>query len=119
MTSSRRVADAVAELVPQLIRSPAATARDAAGAAWRDYGEIALCDTREEMVATSDGYACEHLEVHCKNLDWWHARLTNYGSLFLGEETNVAFGDKVSGRTTFSRPSSPRAIRRASPCTNS
>jgi len=56
-----------------------------------------LCDTREETAATSDAYACEHLEVHCMDLDWWHARLTNYGSLFLGEETNVAFGDKVSG----------------------
>jgi sulfopropanediol 3-dehydrogenase len=97
MTSSRRVADAVAELVPQLIAALPPTARDAAGCAWRDYGEIVLCDTREEIVATSDGYACEHLEVHCKDLDWWHARLTNYGSLFLGEETNVAFGDKVSG----------------------
>ncbi|MCX7327912.1 MAG: histidinol dehydrogenase family protein [Hyphomicrobiales bacterium] len=68
-----------------------------AGAAWRDYGEIILCDTREEMVEVSDAYACEHLEVHCADLGWWHANLTNYGSLFLGEETNVAFGDKVSG----------------------
>jgi sulfopropanediol 3-dehydrogenase len=97
MTSSRRLADAVADLVPQLIGALPPTARDAAGAAWRDYGEIVLCDTREEIVITSDAYACEHLEVHCADLDWWHARLTNYGSLFLGEETNVAFGDKVSG----------------------
>ncbi len=97
MTSSRRIANTVGELVPQLIAALPPTARDAAGAAWRDYGEIVLCDTREEIVATSDGYACEHLEVHCKDLDWWHGRLTNYGSLFLGEETNVAFGDKVSG----------------------
>lgn len=56
-----------------------------------------LCDSREEMVEVSDRYASEHLEVHCADLDWWHAQLTNYGSLFLGEETNVAFGDKVSG----------------------
>lgn len=97
ITSSRRIADAVAELMPKLIGTLPPTARDAAGAAWRDYGEIVLCDTREEMVRASDTYACEHLEVHCSDLDWWHASLTNYGSLFLGEETNVAFGDKVSG----------------------
>jgi sulfopropanediol 3-dehydrogenase len=97
ITSSRRVAEEVARIVPRLIADLPATARDAAGAAWRDYGEIVLCDTREEMVAVSDAYACEHLEVQCADLDWWHARLTNYGSLFLGEETNVAFGDKVSG----------------------
>ena len=97
MTTSKRVANEVAELMPRLIAALPPTARDAAGAAWRDYGEVVLCDTAEEVVATSDAYACEHLEVHCHDLDWWHARLTNYGSLFLGEETNVAFGDKVSG----------------------
>lgn len=97
ITSSRRIADDVARLIPELIDALPPTARDAAGAAWRDYGEIVLCDTREEMVRVSDEYACEHLEVHCSDLDWWHAHLTNYGSLFLGEETNVAFGDKVSG----------------------
>jgi len=97
ITSSRRVAEEVARLMPELIAALPPTARDAAGAAWRDYGEIVLCDSREEMVEVSDRYACEHLEVHCADLDWWHAQLTNYGSLFLGEETNVAFGDKVSG----------------------
>lgn len=97
ITDSRRVADAVTALVPELIAALPATARDAAGAAWRDYGEVVLCGTREEMAEVSDRYACEHLEVHCADLDWWHANLTNYGSLFLGEETNVAFGDKVSG----------------------
>jgi sulfopropanediol 3-dehydrogenase len=97
ITSSRRVAEEVARLMPALIAALPPTARDAAGAAWRDYGEIVLCDSREEMVNVSDAYACEHLEVHCADLDWWHANLTNYGSLFLGEETNVAFGDKASG----------------------
>ncbi|MBN8532502.1 MAG: histidinol dehydrogenase [Rhizobiales bacterium] len=97
ITSSRRIADEVTALMPKLIEALPPTARDAAGAAWRDYGEVVLCDTREEMVQVSDDYACEHLEVHCADLDWWHANLTNYGSLFLGEETNVAFGDKVSG----------------------
>jgi sulfopropanediol 3-dehydrogenase len=97
MTSSRRIADEVQRLMPGLIDALPATARDAATVAWRDYGEIILCDTREELVKVSDEYACEHLEVHCSDLEWWHENLTNYGSLFLGEETNVAFGDKVSG----------------------
>ncbi|HEV7339726.1 MAG TPA: histidinol dehydrogenase [Bosea sp. (in: a-proteobacteria)] len=97
ITSSRRIAQEVSRLVPELIAALPPTARDAAGAAWRDYGEIVLCDSREEMVEVSDRYASEHLEVHCADLDWWHAQLSNYGSLFLGEETNVAFGDKVSG----------------------
>ncbi len=83
--------------VPALIDALPPTARDAAGAAWRDYGEVILCDTREEVAAASDRYASEHLEVHARDLDWWLARLTCYGSLFLGEETTVAFGDKASG----------------------
>jgi sulfopropanediol 3-dehydrogenase len=47
------------------------TARDAAGATWRDDGEVVLCSTREEMVQVSDRHACEHLEVHAEDLDWW------------------------------------------------
>ena len=65
--------------------------------AWKDYGEIILCDTNEEMAEVSDKYASEHLEVHAENLDLWLKRLRNYGSLFLGEETTVAYGDKCSG----------------------
>jgi sulfopropanediol 3-dehydrogenase len=83
--------------VPGLIDALPATARDAAAAAWRDYGEVVLCDSREEAAQVSDRYAPEHLEVHAKDLDWWLAKLTCYGSLFLGEETTVAFGDKASG----------------------
>jgi sulfopropanediol 3-dehydrogenase len=96
-TDSRKLAEAVMKRVPELIDALPPTAKDAAGAAWRDYGEVVLCDTREEVAAASDKYASEHLEVHAKDLDWWLARLTNYGSLFLGEETTVAFGDKTSG----------------------
>jgi len=96
-TTSRALAERVAELVPPLIAALPPTARDAAGAAWRDYGEIVVCETREEVVALSDRYASEHLEVHARDLDWWLAHLTCYGSLFLGEETTVAFGDKASG----------------------
>ena len=56
-----------------------------------------LADTRDEIAQQSDRYAPEHLEVHASDLEWWLARLTCYGSLFLGEETTVAFGDKTSG----------------------
>ncbi len=80
-----------------LIAALPPTARDAAGAAWRDYGEVVLCDTREEAARVSDDYACEHLEVQAADLDWWLGRLTNYGSLFLGEGSTVAYGDKAAG----------------------
>ena len=96
-TTSRSLAAHVMRRVPELIAQLPPTARDAAFAAWRDYGEVVLCATDEEMAATSDRYASEHLEIHAANPDWWLQRLTNYGSLFLGEETTVAFGDKASG----------------------
>jgi sulfopropanediol 3-dehydrogenase len=96
-TDSAPLAEAVMKRVPELIAALPPTACDAAGAAWRDYGEVIVCDTREEVVKVSDQYASEHLEVHAQDLDWWLANLTCYGSLFLGEETTVAFGDKTSG----------------------
>ncbi|WP_265920771.1 sulfopropanediol 3-dehydrogenase [Cupriavidus nantongensis] len=96
-TTSRALAEQVMALVPALIDALPPTARDAATAAWRDYGEVIVCDSREEVAAVSDRYASEHLEVHARDLDWWLANLTCYGSLFLGEETTVAFGDKTSG----------------------
>jgi len=71
--------------------------REAAEAAWRDYGEIQVFKTREDAVKASDLYAAEHLEVHTEDLSWWHQNLRNYGSLFLGEETCVSHGDKCSG----------------------
>jgi sulfopropanediol 3-dehydrogenase len=96
-TTSRALAEDVMKRVPELIATLPPTARDAAGAAWRDYGEVIVCDTREEVAQVSDRYASEHLEVHARDLDWWLANLTCYGSLFLGEETTVAYGDKASG----------------------
>ena len=96
-TSSKELASKVAQLVPEMIDRLPPTAKDAAACAWRDYGEIILCDSREEIVKISDQYAIEHLEIHAKDLDWWLDHLTCYGSLFLGEETTVAFGDKTSG----------------------
>ncbi|MEE7476541.1 histidinol dehydrogenase [Methylobacterium hispanicum] len=96
-TTSRSLAEDVMGRVPQLIAALPPTAREAARAAWRDYGEVVVCDSREEIVAVSDRYASEHLEIHAADLDWWLGALSNYGSLFLGEETTVAFGDKTSG----------------------
>ena len=96
-TTSAALAEKVLALMPVLIDKLPPIARDAAGSAWRDYGEIMVCDTREEVVEISDRYASEHLEVHARDLDWWLGNLTCYGSLFLGEETTVAFGDKASG----------------------
>ena len=96
-TTSKKLAEKVMKLVPQYIEKLPPTAKDAAYCAWRDYGEVILCDSREEIVQISDQYSPEHLEVHCKDLDWWLDNLTCYGSLFLGEETTVTFGDKASG----------------------
>ena len=96
-TTSRKLAEEVMGIVPSLIAALPPTSREAAHAAWRDYGEVLLCDTREEMVAVSDRHASEHLEVQAADLEWWLTNLSNYGSLFLGEETTVAFGDKASG----------------------
>ena len=83
--------------VPELIAELPEVPRTNAEAAWKDYGEVILCDTDEEMVKISDQYAPEHLEVQAENLNWWLEKLKNYGSLFLGEETTVAYGDKCSG----------------------
>ena len=96
-TSSAALAQDVLARVPALIAALPPTARDAAASAWNDYGEVVLCETRDELAEVSDRYASEHLEVHCTDLDWWLTRLTNYGSLFLGEETTVAYGDKAAG----------------------
>ena len=96
-TTDKDLADKVIEMMPGVIAKLPETARNAATAAWRDYGEVILCDTDEEMAVISDQYAAEHLEVQTENLDWWVQRLRNYGSLFVGEETTVTYGDKCSG----------------------
>lgn len=97
IATDREVAVAVLELVPELIAELPETARHAAAAAWRDFGEVALCADREEAARLSDEYAAEHLEVHVADVEWYVERLVNYGSLFVGEETTVAYGDKCSG----------------------
>ena len=97
VTDDQQLAEKVMEIVPGLIEDLPKLNRDNAFAAWRDYAEVIICDTREVMAATSDEYAPEHLTVQAEDLDWWLSRLECYGSLFLGEETTVAFGDKASG----------------------
>ena len=71
--------------------------KEMAGEAWRNRGEVILCESNEEMVKVSDGVATEHLEVQTKDPDWFLERLTNYGSLFLGEHSTVAYSDKAIG----------------------
>ncbi|MBO9436800.1 histidinol dehydrogenase [Ruegeria sp. R13_0] len=97
VTDDRVLAEEVMRLVPELIADLPEVNRDNATAAWRDYAEVILCTDREEMAATSDAYAPEHLTVQAEDLEWWLDRLSCYGSLFLGEETTVAFGDKAAG----------------------
>jgi sulfopropanediol 3-dehydrogenase len=97
ITLSLKIGEEVIALMPNMIAALPETARKAAEAAWRDYGEIILVGSREEACTVSDQYASEHLHVQAADLSWWHKTLRNYGSLFLGEETTVAFGDKCSG----------------------
>ncbi|MFT5112059.1 MAG: sulfopropanediol 3-dehydrogenase [Parasphingorhabdus sp.] len=94
-TTSTKLAEHVAQLVPKVAADmPNA---DVVNQAWRDYGEIIVCDSREEVVEVSDKYASEHLQVMAEDLEWWKQNLNNYGSLFLGEGSTVTHGDKCSG----------------------
>ncbi|PYG33197.1 histidinol dehydrogenase [Pelagimonas varians] len=97
VTDDRDLAERVMAAVPALIEDLPELNRDNAFAAWRDYAEVIVCEDREDMAACSDEYAPEHLTVQAADLDWWLDRLTCYGSLFLGEETTVSYGDKATG----------------------
>ncbi len=97
VTSDRALAERVMARVPELIATLPDLNRHSAEAAWRDFAEVILCDSAEEMAVVADQVAPEHLHIQAEDLDWWLARLQSYGSLFLGEETTVAFGDKTSG----------------------
>ena len=95
LTTSAKIANELqGEIDRQLARLSTA---DIAGVAWRDHGQIILCDTDEEMAAEADRIASEHVQVLTHEPRWFLERMTNYGSLFLGKETNVAYGDKVIG----------------------
>ena len=93
-TSWKLAGDVEREIASQLESLPAA---DVASVAWRDYGEIRVVGDDEEARREADDLAFEHVEVHTHDPDWYLARLRNYGSLFLGETTTVAYGDKTIG----------------------
>jgi sulfopropanediol 3-dehydrogenase len=95
LTNSRKIIDdTLTEIERQLQTLETA---DIAAQSWRDYGQIILCDTYEEMVEEADRIASEHVQVMTKDPDYFLDNMTNYGALFLGKETNVAYGDKVIG----------------------
>ena len=71
--------------------------REIAKVSWKEYGQVILCDSIDEMVKVADDLAFEHVQVMTENPDYFHENMTNYGALFLGQRTNVAFGDKVIG----------------------
>ena len=97
ITTSQQLADEVMGQMDRHIAALPDTSRAASEIAWRDYGEVILCDSDEEAAQISDEYAAEHLEVHTSKDEWYTDRLKNYGSLFIGEETTVTYGDKCSG----------------------
>ncbi len=95
VTTSRALGEAVLAAVEEQLKTlPTA---EIAALAWRDHGEIVVVDGADEAIAVADDYAPEHLEVMCADNDYYLSRLTNYGSLFLGEESTVAYGDKGIG----------------------
>ncbi|MEB8386775.1 histidinol dehydrogenase [Rhodobacteraceae bacterium KMM 6894] len=96
-TTHQPLAEAVMAAIPALIDDLPEPNRTAALNAWRDLGEVVLCTTREDMAQFSDTRAAEHLHVMAADPTWWQDRLTAYGSLFLGADTTVSFGDKAAG----------------------
>ena len=93
-TSEKLVTDTQREIEKQLRTLETA---DIAGKAWEDYGQIILCDSDAEMLAEADRIASEHVQVMTRDPQYFLDNMTNYGALFLGPETNVAYGDKVIG----------------------
>ena len=95
LTNSEKLARATMEEVQRLLKIlPTA---DAAGKAWEDFGEVIVCDGYDEMVREADRIASEHVQVMTRDPDYFLNTMNNYGSLFLGARTNVAYGDKVIG----------------------
>ncbi len=95
LTTSRKIADGIEAEIQRQLRT--LETAGIAGAAWRDFGQVILCDTDEELLSEADRIASEHVQVMTREPRWFLERMTNYGALFLGKETNVAYGDKVIG----------------------
>jgi sulfopropanediol 3-dehydrogenase len=95
LTTSERLALATMAEIERLLKILPTAA--IAAKAWEDYGEVIVCDSEEEMVFQADRIASEHVQVMTRNPDYFLEKMTNYGALFLGPRTNVAYGDKVIG----------------------
>lgn len=95
LTNSETLARATIAAVEHLLTILPTSA--IAARSWADFGQVIVCDTLDEMLATADAIASEHVQVMTADPDWFLDRMTNYGALFLGPRTNVAFGDKVIG----------------------
>ena len=95
ITNSRKLAEETMAEVERILKIlPTA---ETAGRSWKDYGEVILCDTYEEMLDAANDIASEHVQVMTDRDDWFLEHMTSYGALFLGARTNVANGDKVIG----------------------
>jgi len=95
LTTSRNIAAALPAAIEQVLQR--LDTAPIASVAWRDYGEIILCEAREELLAEAERICSEHVQVMTTEPEWFLERMTNYGALFLGARTNVAYGDKVIG----------------------
>ncbi len=95
LTDSKKLAETVIEIMPRVIGD--LPNPDVAMSSWENYGEVVLCEDREELAKMNDAYAAEHVQVMAADLDWYLQNLKNYGSLFLGEDCTVSYGDKTSG----------------------
>ena len=95
ITTSKKIADELPSQIESVLMR--LTTRDIASVAWRDYGQIILCDNEQEMLEEAERVCSEHVQVMTRDPDWFLERMTNYGALFLGHRTNVSYGDKVIG----------------------
>jgi len=95
LTTSEKLAHATMKEIERLLKIlPTASV---ARVAWEEYGSVLVCDTEDEMVREADKLASEHVQVMTRDPDYFLRHMTNYGALFLGPRTNVAYGDKVIG----------------------
>lgn len=95
ITTSAKIAETLPHEIEKLLGR--LESAPIASVSWRDYGEIILCDTEEEMLQEAERVCSEHVQVMTRDPDWFLHRMTNYGALFLGHRTNVSYGDKVIG----------------------
>jgi sulfopropanediol 3-dehydrogenase len=95
LTDSENLGEKVIEIMPKVIAD--LPNPEVAGSSWNNFGEVVLCEDREELAKINDTYAAEHVQVIAEDSDWYLENLKNYGSLFLGEGCTVTYGDKTSG----------------------